>query len=202
MQDTHQPNRDALLRRLRRERLHVQRGALEKAPAAAQRRFAHAWAPAEALLALLQPWPAGLIAFWLDAPAGHVVLSADSYDYLPGPFPWLDTVLPSVARVNLADLLDGGAPALYVIAGLIDHLLGSRGLGKRLSDGVGATPRLQQAAERLASLAHLGYGPPDPHAYFAWAFSRYWLDRRALNADDPNVERLLGTTVCSERFWT
>ncbi|MDI7278003.1 MAG: hypothetical protein QME94_18640, partial [Anaerolineae bacterium] len=70
-----------------------------------------------------------------------------------------------------------------------------------LSDGAGASPRLQEVARRLQSLIGLGYGPAEPHSYFASAFATYWLDRRNLSVSDPHVERLLRATVCSEGFW-
>ncbi len=195
--------RSGLLRALKRERLHVERRALALSPPQVRRRYAHAWAPADLLLAGLAAWPAGLLAFWLAAPAGHIVFSASPSAYLPGALPWPDGPLPAVARLALADLLDDGRPALLVVAQLVDHLLGSRcgEGGPRLSDGAGATPALRAVADQLPSLAGLGYGPTEPHAYFAWAFAGYWLDRRALNTADPPVERLLRTTVCSETFW-
>lgn len=195
-------SRTSLLRRLKRERLHVEPGALEASPPRVQQHFAHAWAPADLLLERLSAWPVGLIAYWLGAPAGHVVLSAQPSAYLPAGLPWRGGGLPAVARVSLADL-PGGRPALEAVAQMLDHLLGSLGDpdGPRLSDGAGATPALRDVGRRLAELAALGYGPQEPHAYFAWAFAAYWLDRRALNAADPLAERLLRTTLCSDEFW-
>jgi len=194
--------RTSLLRRLKRERLHVEPGALEASPPRVQRRFAHAWAPADLLLEWLAAWPAGLIAYWLAAPAGHVVLSAQPSAYLPAGLPWRGGGLPAAVRVSLGDLLDA-RPALEAVAQMVDHLLGSLGDpdGPRLSDGAGATPALRDVARRLAELVALGYGPTEPHTYFAWAFAGYWLDRQALNSADPLAERLLRTTLCSDRFW-
>jgi hypothetical protein len=204
MPETH----DRLLRALKRERLHVERHALAESPPAVQRRFAHAWAPVDLLGERLVPWPGGLLAFWLAAPAGHIVLTAGPSTYVPGPVPlraqaWHDRELQAVARISLADLLDDPRATLGILAHLVDHLLGSQGAAGApwLSDGAGATPPLQAVGERFAALARLGYGPTEPHAYFAWAFGGYWLDRRALNVADPNVERLLRTTLADEAFW-
>jgi len=198
---TRDNDREVLLRRLSRERLHVERRALVESAPAVRQHFAHAWAPAERLLTLLDPWPSGLIAYWLGAPAGHVVLASGASAYHPGVYPWQGGQLQGVARIALSDLLDDAAPALRVIGELVDHLLGSGGQGRRLSDGAGTSPELEDVAERLLALVRLGYGPAAPHAYFAWAFSLYWIDRRALNVADPNIERLLRTTLCDERFW-
>jgi len=173
-------------------------------PPRVRRQYAHAWAPADLLLDRLAAWPSGLLTFWLAAPAGHVVFSATASAYLPAAMPWHGRDLQAVARISLADLLGEGRPAQEVIAHLVDHLLGSRGAtgGRWLSDGAGATAALTAVAGRVSSLASLGYGPDEPHAYFAWAFSRFWLDRQALNAADPLIERLLRTTICNEAFWT
>ena len=192
-----------LLRALKRERLHVERGALEASPLEVRRFFEHAWAPADLLLSRMSGWPAGLVSFWLQAPAGHIIFCCEASTYLPPGLPWYGEHLRGVARVSLADLLGDGRPALEVVAHLVDHLLGSHGQpdGPWLSDGAGVTPRLEEVGCRVQSLARLGYGPGEPHRYFAWAFAGYWLNRRGLNAADPNVERLLRTTVCSEAFW-
>lgn len=196
-------DRRGLLRALKRERLHVEPRALDQSPPPVRRRFAHVWAPADLLLEWLAAWPTGLVAFWLAAPAGHVVFSAEPSAYLPQGLAWHERTLPAVARLALADLVAQDCPALPIVAHLVDHLLGSRGspAGKWLSDGAGASEALQEVGSRLRSLAQLGYGPPEPHAYFAWAFSGYWLDRRALNAADPQAERLLRTTLCDEAWW-
>jgi hypothetical protein len=199
-------NHEKLLRALERERLHIERRALAQSPPAVRRRFAHAWAPVELLGERLAPWPEGLLAFWLAAPAGHVILAAGPSTYLPGParLPGHDRELQAVARISLADLLDDPRATLETLAHLVDHLLGSQGAAGApwLSDGAGATPPLQAVGERIAALARLGYGPTtEPHAYFAWAFGGYWLDHRALNVADPNVERLLRTTLADEAFW-
>ncbi len=193
----------SLLRRLKRERLHVEPGALEASPARVQERFAHAWAPADALLKQLAPWPVGLVAHWLAAPAGHIIFSAAPSAYLPAGLPWPGGGLPAAARVRLADLLDGGRPALETAAHLVDHLLGSLGAAGSpwLSDGAGATPGLRDVGRRWRELVALGYGPGDPHEHFSWAFAGYWLDRQALNAADPLAERLLRSTLCSDAFW-
>ena len=197
------PDRPALLRALKRERLHVEPRALDQSPPQVRRRFAHVWAPADLLLAHLRAWPAGLIAFWLAAPAGHIVFSASPSAYLPGGLPWREGSLAAVARLALADLVAEDRPASEAVAHLVDHLLGSRGAGPGpwLSDGAGATADLRAVGERLLELARLGYGPTEPRAYFAWAFSAYWLDRRALNVADPQAERLLRTTLCDEAWW-
>ncbi|MDI7278056.1 MAG: hypothetical protein QME94_18910, partial [Anaerolineae bacterium] len=97
-----------LLRALKRERLHVEQGALEASPPEVRRHFDHAWAPADLLLGRLAPWPAGLLSFWLQAPAGHVVFCHDRSAYLPLGIPWRGDRLRAVARLRLADLLGDG----------------------------------------------------------------------------------------------
>jgi hypothetical protein len=191
------------LRALERDRLHVERQALAASSPQVRRRFEHAWAPVERLCEMLAAWPAGLLACWLASPHGYVVLTAGASTYVPAAVPWFDRELQAVSRVSLADLLGDGRAGLMVLAHLVDHLLGSHGTpdGPWLSDGAGITARLRAVGEQIARLARLGYGPTDPHDYFAWAFTSYWLDRRTLNVADPRVERLLQTTLCDEAFW-
>lgn len=195
--------RPALLRALKRERLHVEPRILESSPPHIRRRFAHVWAPADLFLAQLAAWPPGLLAFWLGVQGGHIVFTAGPSTYLPSAVPWHQASLQGVARLSLTDLVEEPRRTLEVAAHLVDHLLGSRCATDApwLSDGAGATAQLGAVARQTLPLIRLGYGPAEPHAYFAWAFAGYWLDRQALNVADPLVERLLHTTLYSETFW-
>ncbi len=197
-------DRTRLLRALKRERMHIDPHALDASPLRVRRAFAHAWAPADLFLEQLDPWPSGLLRYWLATPAGHIVFSTAPTAYLPQGLPWFGGELPAVARIALADLIADPRPPLEVCAHLLDHLLGSQGREDApwLSDGAGATGRLQALGQHIRRLARLGYGPTEPHAYFAWALAGYWLDRQALNIADPHIERLLRTTLCDERFWS
>lgn len=192
----------SLLRALKRERMHVEPRALEMSRPPVRSCFAHVWAPADLVLQRLAAWPPGLLAFWLAAPRGHIVFSAQPSAY-PATVTAGGILLPAAARLGLEDLARDPRPANEALARLMDHLLGSLAVegGPWLSDGAGATPALRAVGERLHALARLGYGPSEPHAYFAWAFTTYWHDRRALNAADPLVERLLRTTLCHPAFW-
>jgi hypothetical protein len=194
---------ESLLRALKRERLHVEARALDASPAAVRRHFDHVWAPADLLLARLADWPAGLARFWLAAPAGHIVFSAAPTVYLPEGLPWQDGYLPAVARLSLRDVLADMHHVLETVAHLLDHLCGCLGdpQGPWLADGAGADAGLQALGAQVAALARLGYGPAEPRAYLAWAWTGYWCDRQALNAADPLVERLLRTTLADDSWW-
>ncbi|MFH1086197.1 MAG: hypothetical protein V1772_10600, partial [Chloroflexota bacterium] len=72
-----------LLRRLWRERMHTEPGALERAPRAVRARFDHVWAPSQVIVAELARLPGGALAFWLEEPRGHLLFAQRPSCYRP-----------------------------------------------------------------------------------------------------------------------
>jgi hypothetical protein len=148
------------------------------------------------------------VRFWLQQPTGHVVVTHLTSRYEPGEHRLKHHVLCNVAYVGIADLAQGSPEALVPIGHWLDHLLGSAGAeeGPWLSQGGGATRALQEVGARVTELFLLGHGfdvqaCTDAGTYFARSLALYWHDRRALNAADPLLERLLRTTLCTDAFW-
>lgn len=196
------------LERLKIDRLHVTARALELSPAAVQQRFKHIWEPLDDLSRQLEVLPAGLVRFWLAQPGGHVVISHMPSRYEPGIQTLKRQVLHHVAHIRLSDLVTAPLEALVPIGHLLDHLLGSGGATDEpwLSEGGGANQRLCQVGQRVQALFPLGYGfdqgaCADARSYLARSLALYLHDRRALNVSDPQIERLLRTTLLSGAFW-
>ena len=196
------------LAQLKMQRMHVAPRALDLSPPEVQRRFAHVWAPLDELASRLKGLPTGLVRFWLQQPSGHVVITHLDSRYDPGEHRLKQQVLRNVAYVAVSDLALGALEAVVPIAQWLDHLLGNAGAeeGLWLSQGGGASPALREVGTRLAELFPLGHGfdaqaCADARTYFARSLALYWFDRRALNAADPLLERLLRTTVCTGTFW-
>lgn len=127
--------------------------------------------------------------------------------YIPGA---IEIAGQTLTHVCLCDIrqLDTPFAGIWVVAQLLDHLLGCDGEpnGLWLSDGGGITPALQEVGRRVQELYVLGYGVDEesrrsPHQYLARSLAWYVTDRRALNVADPAVERLLKHTLMDERFW-
>jgi len=196
------------LARLKMERMHVAPRALDLSPPEAQRRFAHVWAPLDELSLRLRGLPVGLVHLWLQQSTGHVVITHLASRYEPGEHRLKQQVLCNVAYVGISDLAQGSWEALVPVAHWLDHLLGmaGAGVGPWLSEGGGVSPALRQVGARVAELFPLGHGfdaqaCTDVRAYFARSLALYWHNRRALNAADPLLERLLRTTLCADAFW-
>lgn len=196
------------LARLKVERMHVAPRVLDLSSQQVQRRFPHVWAPLEELSSRLKGLPTGLVRFWLQQPTGHVVITHLASRYEPGEHQLKHHVLCNVAYVGISDLAQGSLEVLVSIGHWLDHLLGSAGAeeGLWLSQGGGASPVLQEVGAHVAELFPLGHGfdaqaCTDPRTYFARSLALYWHDRRALNAADPLLERLLRTTLCADAFW-
>jgi hypothetical protein len=199
----------ALFARLKVERMHIVPRALELSPVEVQRRFPHAWAPLEELVKQLRAFPAGLVHFWLEQPGGHVVLTHLPSRYVVGEQKLKGHPLHHVAYVRLSDLADGSLEALVPIGHLLDHLLSAAGgeEGLWFSEGGGMNRTLQGLGASIVALFALGYGFDteacrDVRSYFARSFALYLHDRRALNVADPQMEKLLRTTLFAEAFWS
>ena len=183
-------------------------GALDHVPATVGERFGSPWGPVEALLELLRPLPAALLRFWAAQPRGHVLIDPLGGEYVVGLQPCGNRLLDCVAHVAVAELgVDSGRP-LLLVGHLLDHLLGCCGAagGMWLSGGGGITQRWREVGRQIAELYDLGYGRTDmaqcdPRRYFAEGLAGWCQDRRALNAADPRLERLLSRTVMCEAFW-
>jgi hypothetical protein len=194
--------------RLSRDRLHVAPRAVELASAAARRCYRHIWAPIDDLLSRLAPLPSGLIRLWLGCPGGHIVLTHLPSRYEPGEKTLKRNPLRNVALVCVSDLAEPPLEALVPVGHLLDHLLGCGGEehGTWLSEGGGCGPALRDVGQRILSLFSLGYGfdaaaCQDPRDYFARSLALYLLDRCGLSVADPQMERLLRSSLLSEAFW-
>ena len=200
--------RQRLLRALWREKLHIDREALDHSPAHVRSAFDGIWAPLDHLLDLLTPLPSGLLRLWLDGQGGHVLLANDGSRYTPGAQTWREREFLGLTTIALVDLLDAGNALWRPLLMMLDHLLGSDSAGECpwLSDGAGVTPALAELGARLSQSLSLGYGhealdADDPHGYMAACWSLYLRDPRALNAIDPLTERRLRDTIMSEGWW-
>lgn len=206
-------DKDAVLRALWRDKMHVEARALELAPAAVRRSYEHAFHPTELVLDGLRALPEGLLRRWWACPRGHMVYTHLPSRYAPGPQPWRDGTLTSVAYVSIVELRPGisGAEPFAAWRGLlelVDHLLGGAcdPARPRFSQGAGITPELADAARRWVRIAGLGYaaealGTSDAGEYLARTLWLYLREPHRLNVLDPLAHRLYHGTLMDEGFW-
>jgi hypothetical protein len=206
-------SKSALLRALWRDKMHVEPMALDLASASVRAAYEHIWQPAELLMGDLQVLPLGLLRFWQDGSAGHLIFTHRPSSYRPGPQPWRETMLDGLCDLSIVELLEDKGRAMRALFNLLDHLLGSSGVagGAWLSDGAGATAALRRLGARLVRIYALGHwqgelpgqslAQHDIHSYLARVWWLYLDDPRRLNTVDPLAHRLLTTTLMNERFW-
>lgn len=204
------------LQRLLETRVHIVSGSLAASPGHVTEHFA---TPAAALDAT-RPWllhlPDPLLAQWLAAPGGHVVLNAGQHGFVPGDNIYQGRTLVDVAWLKLAVYPDDPVAFLAPLGHLIAHLLGwSSGLSSY--SGAQAQPTLDPAAPVLRaweqfvsgvqSCFRAGYGlgtaaQTDATAYLAEGIAAYLDDRRRLNIRDPRLDKLLASTVFRETSYS
>lgn len=201
-------DREAVLRALWRDKMHVEPRALELAPAAVRRSYEHVFHPTELVLEGLRAFPEGLLRLWRTCPRGHAVFTHLPSRYAPGPQPWRDGTLTSVAYISIVELRRDRPVAWRALLELIDHLLGGAcdEARPRFSQGAGITPELTEAARRFVRIAELGYaaeelGATDAGEYLTRTLWLYLQEPGRLNVLDPLAHRLYHGTLMADDFW-
>lgn len=198
------------LRQLLHDHIHLSPTAWAQATATTQAHFASPFEPAQRLAQLLQRLPPALLTWWAGLPGGHVLIG-DQRGYHSGSLllrPHDAQPHAGVAAIALTDLTSAGAGETWFwLAHLLDHQLGCLGApdGAWLSDGGGFSVRWQAVGRRIDALATLGYSDhpaaaADPHIYLAAGLALFVADRRALNVQDPRLERLLASSIFDAGF--
>jgi len=200
--------RDAVWKSVWRRKLHLEPTALERSPATVRAAYDHGWVASDLLRDTLAPFPTGLLRWWSDLDAGHVVFTHGPSRYCSGISLWRDNAFAGICFLLLGDMLWKPDIALTTWLCMLDHLLGSRGRpsGERFSDGMGASPRLAEAAQRFARAFALGYGAEefgrqDAQSYFVLALTLFCVEPKRLAIVDPLTERLLRQSLFAETFW-
>jgi len=199
---------DSALHNILMERIHIQRESFRLSPPIVHRTFDNAWGAAVRVSRLLHPCPKGLLEWWRAQPSGHIILTHLTTQYCEGPQEVRGQTVHGAARLKMLDLVSDATTTLKAIAALLDHLCGSAGAvgSGRLSDGLGATPKLQEVGERIQKYWSLRYledlmEQQNSRDYFATALSLYLLRRQELEVADPAIYRLLRTSLMAELFW-
>jgi hypothetical protein len=201
-------DKEGVLRALWRDKMHVEPRALEMAPAAIQRSYEHAFHPTELVLEGLRALPVGLLRLWWACPRGHAVYTHLPSRYAPGPQPWREGTLTSVAYVSIVELRRDPRAAWRALLELVDHLLGGAcdEARPRFSQGAGITPELAEAARRFTSISELGYAAEslrtsDAADYWVQTLWLYLQEPLRLNVLDPLVYRLYHSALMDDSFW-
>jgi len=201
------------LRALWRTHVHVEPNLLDALPPPVADRLSNVWEPAELLLDALGHLPLGLIRLWQQSDRGHIVLSARTGAYLPGPQSWTPRPdrtlsLSGLCTVSVSDLIADTYLALQPIMAFLDHLLGSYAKpgGGLFSEGHAANAALQDAARRFAALSELEYGyealgVATAQAYWAATLWLYATDHLLLSTLDPLLAKLYDSTLYADGFW-
>ncbi len=200
--------RAAILKALQVQKIHIRKHALARVPHRIARHFSHPWAPVSALIRYFGLFPDPLLSFWLDHPAGHILITEREAGYTPGEVQEGHRTLNGVALIPLNSLVGEGEHPLIYIAHLLDHLLGCDGIpeGTWLSEGGGYLPAWKEVGQRIHRQFQLGYASSaaarnDPRRYFAEGLVAYWQDRRGLRVEDPGLEAIFRTTLFDPKFW-
>ncbi len=148
--------------------------------------------------------PKALVSVWAAKKRGVLIIDAEQMSrFENGPFYWRD--MQANGAIYLP--IDCDAQQLWQQVGIwLDHFAGSFGQQRRLSEGVGVTKSLLDAATRFKKIAELGYAndflhTTNPSLLFVRAIVAYQLTRRHLNTADPLLTRWLKNTIFNEAFW-
>lgn len=148
--------------------------------------------------------PKALVSLWAAKKRGVLIIDTEQVPrFENGPFYWRDVQANGAIYLPV----DCDEQQLWQQIGIwLDHFAGSFGQQARLSEGVGASDGLVDAAIRFKKIAELGYAndflhTTNPSLLFVRAIVAYQLTRRNLNTADPLLTGWLKNTIFNEAFW-
>ncbi len=166
------------------------------------------WRLARRLESLLAAFPPSCLGEWAEAPGGLIVFGDADCQYRPDAFTHQGRKMHGVALLPASTFIDDAGPGVRVLSRLVDHFLGAYfGVPARfITEDLPGVDGWDAFHRQLVSHFQTGYADDEPArqsvpGYFAWAFSRYLLDRQSLGAADPLAYRLLRSTLFSEGYW-
>lgn len=166
------------------------------------------WKLRRRLASFLSQLPPACLQEMTEAPGGFTIFWDGETGYHPGPWERHGCRAQGAALLDASAFLVDPKPALRALAGLLDHLLGSRCAwpARYISSGQPYSPRWRQFYHRLVAAQRLQYADDrearqSPEAYFRWAVAAYFDDAASLQATDPQAYRLLRSSLFSAAFW-
>jgi len=177
-------------------RIHIVPGAFARSPGHVSEHFAGPTAALAATEALLRPLPKPLVAWWLAAPRGHIVLNTSRHGFSAGPGRAGKRDLTDVAWLQISAYLDDVIRFCTPIGGLLMHIVG----WGQTSPFESPLAAWDQVRRGIAGCFRAGYGRSedarrDIDCYVAEGVGWYLADRRGLNVQDPRLQKLLAATV-------
>jgi len=171
--------------------------ALQKSGRDAKRRFANLYAVREELFRQLSVFPISLLRLLSTAKRGQLIITTEGAEYNPE---------TRIAKVSLTYLMRNRGVSQEEVTHLLDHLLGSEGLGGRLSEGYGRTPRLKNVGQTIKQLFEAGnyvspYAQTNEREYLAQGIRFYLFDPEQLIKKDAALYEFLEGEFFNESFW-
>jgi len=182
-------------------RIHISPDALARSPGHIRERYGTGIAAMQATWAYLRPLPEALIKQWLARKRGHIIIDAVQQGFQPGTNRFRARQLEDVAWVKLTLLADDPRAYLMPVGALIAHLIGWGQTHHRENqpwrDFLGGVRAGFEAGYGHSSAAQVDMG-----VYLAEGIAWYLVDRRELNIENPQLEKLLRATVFNNDWYS
>jgi hypothetical protein len=128
---------------------------------------------------------------------GQLIITAEGAEYNPE---------TQIAKVSVIYLMRNRGISQEEVTHLLDHLLGSEGIGGRLSEGYGRTSRLKNIGQMIKQLFEAGnyvspYAQINEHEYLAQGIRFYLFDPEQLIKKDAALYEFLKKKFFNESFW-
>ncbi len=181
----------------RRGIIYIVPTALQKSGRDVQRRFANLDAVREELFRQLSVFPISLLRLLSTAKRGQLIITAESAEY---------NTETQIAKVSVTYLMRNRGVSQEEVTHWLDHLLGSEGIGRRLSEGYGRTPRLKNVGQTIKQLFEAGnyvspYAQTNEREYLAQGIRFYLFDPEQLIKKDAVLYEFLEDKFFNESFW-
>ena len=181
----------------RRGIIYIVPTALQKSGRDVQKRFTVLDAVREELFRQLSVFPISLLRLLSTTQRGQLIITAEGAEYNPE---------TQIAKVSVTYLMRNRGISQEEVTPLLDHLLGSEGIGRRLSEGYGRTPQLKNIGQTIKQLFEAGnyvspYAQTNEREYLAQGIRFYLFDPEQLIKKDAALYEFLKEKFFNESFW-
>jgi hypothetical protein len=164
-----------------------------------QARFPNVPALREELFRQLSVFPIRLLRFFQESPDGQLVVLRAGAEYDP------ETAVAVVAAHYVAN---NPGVVREELAHLLDHLLGSYGRGRRMSEGAGINPGVEAVGQQLqnwyirkSGAYYNPYAARNEREYLAQGVREYFRAPDLLEANDQELFHFIESQFLDNSFW-
>ena len=187
-----------LLRRAEQSgKIYIEPRALQRTSRRIRRQFRNNDAVRDELFRQLAVFPLSLFEFFINSDRGHFILAASGAEY---------DGTSGIAICGMRYLVENYGVCHEEFVHLLDHLLGSNGRGRRMSEGSGVTTKIAEIGQHIQELFYSPhfvseYAKENEREYLAQGVRFFLTQPDELAISDIELYHFVANCFMNENFW-